>query len=115
MDAPVIDAATFAELSDTVGADFVRELVDTFRAEAPGLLAELRRALVARDAEGFRRAAHSLKSNGHTFGALAFGSMARELELAGIGADPTHDARKLDALDAAYSAAATALQEMSHV
>ena len=32
----------------------------------------------------FRRAAHSLKSNSNTFGALALGAMARELELAGV-------------------------------
>ena len=32
----------------TAGADFVRELVDTFLQEAPAMLAELRRALAAR-------------------------------------------------------------------
>ena len=39
-----------------------------------------RRALRAGDAERFRRAAHSLKSNGNTFGATALGAWrAREL------------------------------------
>ena len=114
MGSPEIDAVTFAELQETVGADFVVELVDTFLAEAPGLLAELRRALAARDAEGFRRAAHSLKSNGHTFGALALGGLARELELAGLGEDTDTQTRALDSLEAAYARAAAALQDLRH-
>ena len=32
---PTIDAATFDALRTTAGADFVRELVDTFLDEAP--------------------------------------------------------------------------------
>jgi HPt (histidine-containing phosphotransfer) domain-containing protein len=47
----------------------VRELVDTFLAEAPSMLADLRESLASGEAERFRRAAHSLKSNGNTFGA----------------------------------------------
>ena len=115
MDASTIDAATYGELQETVGADFVRELVDTFLSEAPGLLAELRSSLAAQDAERFRRAAHSLKSNGHTFGALTFGALARDLELSGLGSDPQAKAQALDTLDAAYTRAAAALQDLSHV
>ena len=78
-----IDAATFAELKDTAGADFVADLVDTFvDEEAPQMLAELRAARAEGAAERFRRAAHSLKSNANTFGALQLGEMARALELA---------------------------------
>ena len=50
------------------------------------MLAELKRALAADQAEPFRRAAHSLKSNANTFGALALGALARELELGGLDA-----------------------------
>ncbi len=39
-----IDPATFAELQETAGAEFVAELVDTFLEEAPTMLAELRDA-----------------------------------------------------------------------
>ena len=38
MTAPVIDPATFAELQDSAGADFVAELVGTFLEETPALL-----------------------------------------------------------------------------
>jgi len=113
MSEPVIDGATFRELQDAAGAEFVAELVATFLEEAPGMLADLRSAREAGDGECFRRAAHSLKSNGQTFGALALGTMARELELRGLHARPAQDAAALDALDAAYAQAAAALKELS--
>src|ERR1700754_2109666 len=87
MTAVVIDPHTFDELQATAGADFVAELVDTFADEAPRLLDELRAAHAAGVAERFRRAAHSLKSNSHTFGATRLAAMARDLELGGLPAD----------------------------
>jgi HPt (histidine-containing phosphotransfer) domain-containing protein len=106
-----IDRATFDELKQTAGADFVTELVDTFLVEAPRMLTELRGALAAREADKFRRTAHSLKSNSNTFGALALGAMARELELSGMDPAKANDA-KLDALAAEYSKVAAALTEL---
>ena len=110
----VIDATTFVELQDAAGPEFVAELVGTFLEEAPGMLADLRSARAANDGERFRRAAHSLKSNSHTFGATALGALAREIELRGLDADAARDAAALDALDAAYARAAAALTELSH-
>ena len=106
-----IDAARFADLQSTAGADFVAELIDTFLLEAPGLLAELRAARAAGDADGYRRAAHSLKSNGHTFGAMALGAQARDIELAGLG-EPAADAARITALEEEYARTALALQEL---
>jgi histidine phosphotransfer protein HptB len=114
MDAPAIDRATFAELQDAAGAEFVTELVDTFLEDAPALLAELRSARAATDADRFRRAAHSLKSNSHTFGAAALGALARELELQGLDADPARDLAAIDAIDAAYATAAAELRDLRH-
>ena len=108
MDLPAIDHATFTELQATAGAEFVVELVDTFLEEAPQMLAELRAA--ARDADAFRRAAHSLKSNSLTFGALTLGAMARELEFGGL-ADSAH----LDELDQEFARAAAALKGLTDV
>jgi HPt (histidine-containing phosphotransfer) domain-containing protein len=107
MDSPAIDLVTFSELKETMGADFVSELVDTFLEEAPGMLAELRSALADNHAVRFRRAAHSLKSNCYTFGAAAMGAMARDLEIEGLEAGA-----RLDALDAAYARAASTLREL---
>jgi HPt (histidine-containing phosphotransfer) domain-containing protein len=84
--ATAIDRAAFAELQATAGADFVRELVDTFLEEAPPMLAQLRETFAVGGAEAFRRAAHSLKSNATTFGALALAASARDLELHGVAA-----------------------------
>lgn len=109
-----IDLPTFRALEETAGAAFVAELVDTFAAEVPLMLAELRSALAAADGERFRRAAHSLKSNCSTFGALALGAQARALELAGLDADPAHDAVAIDALEAGCSRVAAALQALAH-
>ncbi|MBK9245384.1 MAG: Hpt domain-containing protein [Burkholderiales bacterium] len=108
-----IDLAVFRELQDTAGAEFVAELVDTFLAEAPAMLAELRAARAATDGERFRRAAHSLKSNGMTFGATTLGRLARALELAGLDADPARDAEAIAAVDAAYADAAAVLKELA--
>jgi HPt (histidine-containing phosphotransfer) domain-containing protein len=107
-----IDGATFDELRETAGVEFVTELVDTFFAEAPQMLADLRRARDTADADRFRRAAHSLKSNGATFGAQELASMAKALELGGLAADPARDIEAIAALDAAYARAASALKEM---
>lgn len=86
MTAPLIDAQTFAELQANAGEDFVIELVETLEAEAPQMLAELRRSFEAGAADEFRRAAHSIKSNSNTFGASRLAEMARSLELGGLPA-----------------------------
>ncbi len=111
MSEAVIDQPTFEALQQTAGADFVVELVQTFLVEAPSMIADLRKSRVENDADRFRRAAHSLKSNSNTFGALALGRMAKALELGGLAAG---DAQALDALDAEYSRVAAALQKASH-
>lgn len=107
----LLDLNTFNELKDTVGADFVIELVDTFLEEAPPILSELRAALGVGDADTFRRAAHSLKTNANTFGAKALGERARELEQGGLPSS-SDGVDALDALDALYSESAAALKAL---
>jgi HPt (histidine-containing phosphotransfer) domain-containing protein len=107
-----IDRATFEALQQTAGAEFVRDLVDTFLTEAPLMLEDLRRALAANNADQFRRAAHSLKSNSNTFGALTLGTMARELELGGLDQTLKAGTRPLDALALEYSRVAAALKDL---
>jgi HPt (histidine-containing phosphotransfer) domain-containing protein len=114
MNESVIDKAVYAELQATTGAEFVAELVDTFLEEASGMLAELRSARAENHTERFRRAAHSLKSNGNTFGALRLAALARALELGGLSADPARDTAALAALEAEYARAAAALKELRH-
>src|SRR5947207_14340151 len=89
MKPPTIDLAAFEELKITAGADFVRELVETFLVEAPTMLADLRSSFAGNEAERFRRAAHSLKSNSNTFGATSLAALAKQLELGGLAS--VHD------------------------
>jgi len=112
MGEPTIDPATFAELQETAGADFVNELVQTFLEEAPAMLQELREALAAGHADDYRRAAHSLKSNSLTFGARTLGAMAREQELGGLPTD--RSPASLNALAQEYERVAAALTELCH-
>ena len=114
MDPDHVDVDTFTELQQTLGVEFAAELVDTFLEEAPGILAQLRTAVIASDADTYRRAAHSLKSNAMTFGALELANMARDVELGGFVGDPGGDTGVLDALDVEYAAAAAKLHELSH-
>jgi HPt (histidine-containing phosphotransfer) domain-containing protein len=110
MSTPVIDLPAFTELQDNTGADFVIELVDTFAAEAPGMLAELRAAWAAGSADRFRRAAHSMKTNAMSFGALRLGDAARALELGGL----PKEAAAIDELASCCAEALAALQALAH-
>jgi HPt (histidine-containing phosphotransfer) domain-containing protein len=105
----LIDANTFGELQANAGQDFVAELVGTFAEEAPQILADLRSALQAGEADRFRRAAHSLKSNSNTFGATRLAELARTLEM---NAMPSSTA-PLDALEAEYTRTVAALKQMA--
>ena len=109
---PTIDRPTFDALQELMGAEFTRDLIDTFLQEAPPMLADLRAAFAAGDADRFRRAAHSLKTNGNTFGALKLGGMARDLELAGVTAIGAAGPQRIDAVATEYARVAAVLQEL---
>jgi HPt (histidine-containing phosphotransfer) domain-containing protein len=112
MSAPTIDTATFRELQETAGADFVKELVDAFLEEAPAMLADMRSALAAGEADRFRRAAHSLKSNSNTFGASGLAALAKGLELGGLDAARSVGAQALDPVAQEFARVAAALKEL---
>jgi CheY-like chemotaxis protein len=75
-----VDAAALENLRELGGDDFVDEVIDTFLADAPTLIAMLGASLAAQDADELRRAAHTLKSNGATLGAAGFSELCRALE-----------------------------------
>ena len=105
----LIDHHTFGELQANAGEEFVAELVGTFAEEAPQLLADLRDALKTGEADRFRRAAHSLKSNSNTFGATRLAELARTLELGGMPGSTA----PLDGLEAEYTRTVAALRQMA--
>ena len=75
-----LDDGALQNLRQLGGDDFLGEVIDAFLADAPGLLATLRRSLDTGSTEELRRAAHTLKSNGATLGAEGFAELCRTLE-----------------------------------
>jgi HPt (histidine-containing phosphotransfer) domain-containing protein len=114
MSADTIDSATYSALCDTTGVEFVHELVDMFLQEAPVMLDDLRESLAKQEVDRFRRAAHSLKSNGNTFGALGLGALAKDLELSGAAEVSARGAQALAPIEAEYARVATALAALRH-
>jgi HPt (histidine-containing phosphotransfer) domain-containing protein len=107
---PVIDQTTFAELKQMSGLEFLNELIDTFLDDAPRMMQDLKSALEAKDADSFRRAAHSMKSNASTFGAGRLAELAQELESLGRENKLTDTGDRLAALEEALRSACEALQ-----
>jgi HPt (histidine-containing phosphotransfer) domain-containing protein len=78
----VIDRNVLNNLLEAVGGDgeFLSELLDTYFEDSPQLFATMHESLSQGDAEEFRRAAHSLKSNSANFGAINLSQKAKILE-----------------------------------
>lgn len=108
MTTPQIDASVFTELSDAMGADFVAELVTTFLDDAANMFAALKTAAADGDADGYRRAAHSIKSNADIFGATILANQAREMELSGL----PRDIAPVSELESTYNETAEALRNL---
>lgn len=108
-----IDPEIFNELKDATGDEFAAELVNTFLEEAPGMIKALKAAVQTSDVVGYRRAAHSIKSNANTFGAVALSDLAKAAELGDL---PTSDDLK-DAMEieAALETATATLKGMIDV
>lgn len=107
----VIDPATFDELKQMSGGDFINELIDAFLEDAPNMILNMEIALATKDADVFRRNAHSLKSNANTFGAVELGVLARELEI--MGRENNLDVgSRLEVLKDAFENVAEALKGM---
>src|SRR3972149_2077901 len=111
---PVIDRATLDTLASTTDKEFVGELIDTFLEDAPSLLDSLMTTLAAQDAEGFRRAAHSLKSNGASLGAMSFSASAKELEMIGKAGDLSGAEAMVESLRAEFEQVTQALKDYKH-
>jgi histidine phosphotransfer protein HptB len=113
----VIDRSTFDRLLESFGGDddFLAEMLETYFDDSPTQLAAMEAALAAGDAEGLRRAAHSLKSNSATFGALAFSAQAREIEMLAKQGDLQGAQTTVAALAAEYPGVEQSLRELSQI
>jgi CheY-like chemotaxis protein len=77
---PILDRAVLAELRDNMDAEFAVELIGDFFAGAPGMLAAMRQSLTQAQPADLRLAAHTLKSNSASLGALRLAEVCRILE-----------------------------------
>ena len=104
-DSPSLDRAAWEELVRTTGGDkdFLAELLQTFFDDTPKELAAMHYSLLHKRTEEFRRAAHSLKSNSATFGALRLSGMFRELEQLGKSGDLQGAEERLAQAEAEYA------------
>ena len=109
---PVIDVTTFNELKQMSGEDFINELIDTFLEDAPKIIAEIKSGLATNNADTFRRAAHSLKSNAATFGASHLAALAKDLEMLGKENKLHETGDRLKALDEAYMSVHSELKDL---
>jgi CheY-like chemotaxis protein/HPt (histidine-containing phosphotransfer) domain-containing protein len=75
-----LEAGAVEDLRELGGEEFLVEVIDTFLDDAPTLISTLKASHERGDVEELRRTAHSLKSNGQTFGAKQFADLCRELE-----------------------------------
>jgi PAS domain S-box-containing protein len=78
----VLHPPALERLMRTIGEDrgLLAALIDAFLDDAPRLVDDARQGLQQGQADEVRRAAHTLKSDGATFGAMRLSELSRELE-----------------------------------
>jgi HPt (histidine-containing phosphotransfer) domain-containing protein len=108
----VIDRAVLAGLLDSVGGDreFLGELLQVYFEDSPQLMEAMHSALAAGNAEEFRRAAHSLKSNSANFGAMQLSRMCKGLEEMGKAGTLDGAAGRILEAEAEYARVKSALE-----
>jgi CheY-like chemotaxis protein len=99
-----LDATAIESVRELGGDDFLTEVIDTFLSDAPALVATLRTTYEQGDTEELRRAAHTLKSNGQTFGAARFSEVCLEVEQRARGGELDGTAELLDRVEQEYAA-----------
>ena len=109
-----IDREIFQGLREAVGEDFIGELVEAFLEEGAQFVAALEEGLADHDINLFRRAAHSLKSNAATFGAMKLSRLSKELEEVARQGQLEGVAEKLGPIFEAYSIAERELKELNN-
>ncbi len=98
-----LDDGALRNLRDLGGDDFLGEVIDAFLADAPELVATIRRSLGDESVEELRRAAHTLKSNGATLGAEDFAELCRTLEQRARAGEVDGASELVDRIEEAYS------------
>jgi PAS domain S-box-containing protein len=112
--AGVIDSAALERLVKIIGDEPgpLAALIDTFHDDVQRLVDSARRGLQQGQAEEVRRAAHTLKSTGATFGATRFSELSRSLESLASSGTLEGAADLIRRIEAEYQAVRIALEEV---
>ena len=110
--AGVLHPPALERLMQTIGDDrgLLAALVDTFLNDVPRLIDGARQGLQQGRADEVRRAAHTLKSNGATFGATRLSELSRELEALARSETLEGTADLLARIEGEYESVRTALE-----
>jgi HPt (histidine-containing phosphotransfer) domain-containing protein len=112
-DPPLVDWDTLQELINSLdppGPPAVAVVIELFRHEILGQIADVEAALAAGDRVGLARAAHRLRGGVSQLGARAFSALAAELERAAPTAAPDDQAARIAALRACHAATLHAIE-----
>ncbi len=112
----IIDGSALERLRMTLGKQvdtLLPTLIKTFINDGARLLDEASRALEQKNAQDLRRAAHTLKSNGATFGAALLSTVAKQLEQLGREEQFKGAAELIERAKREFSKAKTELEKIS--
>ena len=109
-----LDPAALENLLEVIGGDkdALAELVQSFLDEAPKLLDKLSKAAQTGDADGIRRAAHTIKSSGNDFGAATLAALSRDLEERGKTGEVSDAAARASQIRQEYEQTEAALRKL---
>ena len=114
MPSALIDQSTFSSLVESMGEDFIHELVAAYLEDTPLQLNRLRQALQEGDADAFRRSAHTIKSTSLNFGAQLLADQARALEETGRSETLDGSLDRIEELGATFEQVLSELKEMGY-
>jgi PAS domain S-box-containing protein len=111
----VVDPTALEGLRAALGDDHQTflEIISAYLEDTPKLLAALGDTLARGDAEGFTRAAHTLKSSSATLGAIGLASLAARLETAGRGGAMSDAAPGVAEAEARYGQVRATLERLA--
>lgn len=111
-DTDIINRGVLDGMLENLGGDldFLADLLQIYFDDSPRQIAAMQAAAAAGDAEGLRRAAHSMKSNCANFGAMVLSTKCKELEMMGKAGALDGAADKIAVVAADYVRVRAALE-----
>lgn len=113
--APILDHAVLdalRQLGEPGQPDVLHEVLRLFLSDAPVRLHAIEAAVMAGDAQGLQRAAHTMKGASGTIGATALQTLCRSLEQMGKSAELTDAAAGLEQLRSEYRRVQDAIHQL---